>query len=100
VIAAHIEELIGLTAQVIRSGIKEGTFRSCDHMTTAKAVLFATSRFHHRVHAAEWGEPAIDQTFNDVWRLLMEGLATVKNSEPPRRKALRSQTRSRSKVHR
>jgi AcrR family transcriptional regulator len=85
VAAAHVDELIGLAAQIIRSGIEEGTFRPGDYVAAAKAVLFATSRFHHPVHAAEWGELALDQTYNDVWQLLMEGLCIAKSSEPPRK---------------
>jgi len=100
VIAAHIDELIGLAAQVIRSGIEEGTFRAGDHLAAAKAMLFATSRFHHPAHAAEWVEPAIDQTLNDVWQLLMDGLCTAKSSEPPRKIGSQSQSRRQSKVRR
>ena len=74
VVAAHVDELIGLTAAIIRSGVDEGTFRTVDPMTAGRALLVATSRFHHPVHAAEWADPAIDATFDDVWRLLMNGL--------------------------
>jgi AcrR family transcriptional regulator len=94
VAATHIDELIGLTAQVIRSGIEEGAFRPCDHVAAAKAVLFATSRFHHPVHAGEWGEPGIDQTYNDVWQLLMDGLCMAKSSEPPRKIAHQKPTQA------
>jgi AcrR family transcriptional regulator len=100
VIAAHLDELIRLAAEVIRSGIEEGTFRAGDHVAAAKAVLFATSRFHHPVHAAEWGEPAIDETYHDVWQLLMDGLCTgraqkrLASATPP------SQSKRQSKVPR
>jgi AcrR family transcriptional regulator len=75
---AHIDELVELVAMIIRSGVKEGTFRAVDLVATGQAVLFATSRFHHPAHAAEWADPAIDTAFNDVWRLLMDGLCVVK----------------------
>jgi hypothetical protein len=39
-----------------------------------RAVLVATSKFHHPAHAAEWGGPAIDAAYEDVWQLLMDGL--------------------------
>ena len=39
-----------------------------------RAVLVATSKFHHPAHAAEWGYPAIDAAYEDVWQLLMNGL--------------------------
>jgi AcrR family transcriptional regulator len=72
--AVHVDEFIGLAALVIRTGIDEGTFRAVDPASTARAMLFATSRFHHPVHAAEWTDPAIDTAYNDVWTLLMDGL--------------------------
>ena len=79
IVAAHIEELVGLAAMVIRSGVKEGTFRTVDPAAAGRAVLFATSRFHHPAHAAEWVDPAIDAAYNDVWQLLMNGLRVAKS---------------------
>ena len=78
VVVAHVDELIGLAAMIIRSGVKDGTFRTVDPVAAARAVLVATSRFHHPAHAAEWGDPAIDAAYNDVWRLLMDGLRMAK----------------------
>jgi AcrR family transcriptional regulator len=78
VVDAHVDELIGLAAMIIRNGVKEGTFRTIDPVAASRAVLFATSRFHHPVHAAEWGDPAIDATYNDVWQMLMDGLCVAK----------------------
>jgi AcrR family transcriptional regulator len=74
IVAAHVEELIGLAAAVIRSGVEEGTFRNVDPVATARAILFATSRFHHPAHAAEWSDPSIEVSYDDVWRMLMDGL--------------------------
>ncbi len=74
VVAAHVDELLGLAAAIIQSGVEEGTFRPVDPVVASRAVLFATSRFHHPVHSAEWADPAIDATFDDVWRMLMNGL--------------------------
>lgn len=80
VVAAHVDELIELTATVIRSGVKEGAFRTVDPAATGRAVLFATSRFHHPAHAAEWSNPDIDTAYNDVWQMLMDGLRVAKRS--------------------
>jgi AcrR family transcriptional regulator len=79
VAAAHVEELIGLAATIIRAGVKEGTFRTVDPVAAGRAILFATSRFHHPAHAAEWTHPAIDAAYNEVWQLLMTGLRPPKN---------------------
>jgi AcrR family transcriptional regulator len=74
VIAAHIDEMVGLVAKVIASGVEEGSFRTVDRVAAGRAVLIATSRFHHPAHAAEWTDSAMDASLEDVWRLLMDGL--------------------------
>jgi AcrR family transcriptional regulator len=84
VVAAHVEALIGLVATVIRSGVKEGTFRTVDPVSAARAVLVATSKFHHPAHAAEWLVPAIDAAYDDVWQLLMDGLCAGKRPSADR----------------
>jgi AcrR family transcriptional regulator len=76
---AYVDELAGLVASVIRAGVKEGTFRTVDPAAAGRAVLFATSRFHHPAHAAEWADPDIDAAYNDVWKLLMDGLCAEKS---------------------
>jgi len=79
VVAAHLNELVGLAATVIRSGVEEGAFRAVDPVAAGRAVLFATSRFHHPVHAAEWADPDIDAVYDDVWQMLMNGLCVAKS---------------------
>jgi AcrR family transcriptional regulator len=74
VVVAHIEEMIGLVAAIIAEGVEEGTFRAVDPAAIGRAVLVATSKFHHPAHAAEWGDPIIDAAYEDVWQLLMDGL--------------------------
>jgi AcrR family transcriptional regulator len=74
VIAAYIAELTGLVAEVINSGVQQGTFCTVDPVATGRAVLVATSKFYHPAHAAEWSDSAIDAMYNDVWQLLMDGL--------------------------
>jgi AcrR family transcriptional regulator len=77
VAAAHVEELVALAAAVIRSGVEEGTFRAVDPAAAGRAVLIATSKFHHPAHAAEWGDATIDEAFDGVWRMLMDGLGAA-----------------------
>jgi AcrR family transcriptional regulator len=78
VVAAHIDELVGLAATIIRSGVKDGSFRSVDPVAAGRAVLFATSRFTHPAHAAEWTDPTIDAVYQHVWKMLMDGLCVEK----------------------
>jgi AcrR family transcriptional regulator len=78
VVDAHVNELVALAGTVIRDGVKEGTFRAVDPVAAGRAVLFATVRFHHPAHAAEWDDPTIDAAYNDVWTMLMAGLCASK----------------------
>jgi AcrR family transcriptional regulator len=78
VVVAHVEELVQLAAAIIRAGITEGSFRAGDPVAAGRAVLFAMSRFHHPAHAAEWADPGIDAAYDDVWRLVMDGLCVAR----------------------
>ena len=86
VAAAHVGELVELGAAIIRSGVEEGTFRDVDPITTSQAILFATSRFHHPAHAMEWANPNLDTIYDEVWRILMQGLSVEKESRVAKRK--------------
>jgi len=74
VVVAHIDEMIHLLSTIIAAGVEEGTFRTVDAKAMGRAVLVATSKFHHPVHAAEWSDPAIDAVYEEVWQLVMDGL--------------------------
>ena len=76
--SAHVDELVAMIASVIRSGVKEGSFRKVDPAGTGRSLLLATMRFHHPAHAAEWTGPNIDAEFDELWRLLMRGLLPAK----------------------
>lgn len=75
VVGAHTAELIQLTATILQSGVEQGLFRVGDPVATSRAVLTATSRFYHPAHAAEWADLSINAAYEDVWRLLMNGLS-------------------------
>ena len=79
VVATHLDELAQLVAAIIRSGVEEGTFRRIDPAAASQAILFATSRFHHPAHAMEWTDQKIDAVFDDLWRILMQGLCVDKD---------------------
>lgn len=74
VVAAHVAELVGLAAEVIRAGVTEGSFRPVDPVAAGRAVLVATCRYHHPAHACEWCGPDPDAGYEDVWQLLLDGL--------------------------
>jgi AcrR family transcriptional regulator len=60
---------------MIVEGIASGEFRRVNAKSTALALWNATTRFHNPTHAGEWVGPDIDTAFDDLWKLLMQGLA-------------------------
>jgi AcrR family transcriptional regulator len=86
VVAAHLDELVRLGAAIIRSGVEEGAFREVDPVVASQAILFATSRFHHPAHAMEWSDPKLDVVYNDLWRILIQGLSAEKDFGVARKK--------------
>jgi AcrR family transcriptional regulator len=85
VTGAYVDELVALAASIIRAGVKEGSFRKVDPAAAGRAVLSATSRFHHPVHAGEWGKPGLAAEYEEVWKLLMEGLRVPQRPRKPAR---------------
>jgi AcrR family transcriptional regulator len=62
VVDAHVEFLIGQIAAIV--GDEE----------LARTILYATSRFHHPAHAAEWGGPRAEADLDRLVDLLIAGI--------------------------
>jgi AcrR family transcriptional regulator len=75
VVASHVDHLAAMITAIIADGVSSGEFVVMDPVTAGRAVLHATARFHHPLHAAEWADPAIGSELREVWRLLVQGLA-------------------------
>lgn len=60
---------------MVAEGIASGEFRRVDAKATALALWNATTRFYNPAHSSEWLQPGIDDAFDDLWKLLMQGLA-------------------------
>ena len=75
VVAAHVDHLAAALTEIIADGVSSGEFAVPDPVPAGRAVLHATARFHHPLHAAEWADPAIGSELREVWRLLVRGLA-------------------------
>jgi len=75
VVKAHMDELISQVARIIEDGMNSGEFTPGNARTVAGAVLSATARYHHPVHAHEWTRPTLKQDFNDLWNLILAGLS-------------------------
>ncbi|ASU77471.1 TetR/AcrR family transcriptional regulator [Actinopolyspora erythraea] len=76
VVGAHLETLAGMIARIVSDGVARGEFEVDDPHRAAKAVLSATARFHNPAHASEWDDPELDADFEEVWALLLRGLAS------------------------
>ncbi|SFT46752.1 transcriptional regulator, TetR family [Actinopolyspora lacussalsi subsp. righensis] len=76
VIRVHLETLAGMVARIISDGVSRGEFEVEEPHRAARAVLTATTRFHNPAHASEWDEPELDAEFEEVWALLLLGLAS------------------------
>jgi len=69
----------GSTTQITRiilDGIAQGEFATADPGVAGRAVLTATTRFHHPAHAAEWSDPDLAAEFEGVWTLILVGLCS------------------------
>ena len=87
VVRIHVDALAGQAARIIADGVARGEFVAANPAAAGRAILYATSRFHHPAHAAEWSDPGIDDALSEVWRLLAKGLgagmpATKLNRRP------------------
>lgn len=75
VIAEHVAEMKRQVARILADGMARGEFASGDADAVGAAVFAATTRYHHPAHAAEWGAPGFAASFDELWRLLLLGLA-------------------------
>jgi hypothetical protein len=74
VVRTHVDALACQAARIIADGVARGEFVAANPAAAGRAVLYATSRFHHPANAAEWSDPGIDDAMSEVWRLLANGL--------------------------
>lgn len=75
VVRAHVDALSAQVGKIIADGVARGELSAADPARAGRALLEATSRFHHPVHASEWTDPSIDASFEAVWALVTNGLA-------------------------
>lgn len=88
VVAAHVDHLAAMITAIIADGVSSGEFVVTDPVTAGRAVLHATARFHHPLHAKEWADPAIGSELQEVWRLLVQGLAARPQDSHPQPRAV------------
>ncbi|MFF1875404.1 TetR family transcriptional regulator [Streptomyces sp. CB03911] len=73
-VEAHIETLTGQIASILQDGIHQGAFTPSHTGNAARAVFHATARFHDPEYAGQWSAPKVDEDFEAVWSLLLNGL--------------------------
>lgn len=78
IISSHVEHLILQIARMIEEGIQSSEFQEGRPEDIARALFFATSRFHHPAHSYEWSTTSIDEEFISVWNLILSGLLRLK----------------------
>jgi AcrR family transcriptional regulator len=74
VIQAHIAELIRQVTVIVAAGSADGSIVAADPAVTARALFYATTRFHNPIHASQWADPEIDMRFAEIWHLLLAGI--------------------------
>ena len=82
VVSEHLRILAAQISQIIEDGIQRNEFVSTDATAAGRAVLQATARFHHPVHAMEWSDPNIDADYDAVISLILRGLRIDGSSVP------------------
>ena len=82
VIRDHVDTLVAQVSAIIADGIARGEFAPVDPDATGRALFYATVRFHAPVHASEWNDPGLDKAFDDLWSVLLRGLAPAPAGAP------------------
>ncbi|MFD0663154.1 hypothetical protein [Thermocatellispora tengchongensis] len=72
--SAHIAFLLAQIRAIVADGIAGGDFAAGEPEVIARAVLNATSRFHHPTHAPEWRSPEVEAESEDVVSLILNGI--------------------------
>ncbi|MER5349897.1 TetR family transcriptional regulator [Kitasatospora sp. NPDC002551] len=75
VVDGHLTALVDQIGQIVQDGIQTGEFRHTPVNATARAVLEATAHFHDPAHASGWSDPAVEDRFEAVRKLVLRGLA-------------------------
>lgn len=70
----HLDFLMEQLAEICQEGIRSGEFESKDGKQTSKAIFSAFSIFHNPVFSEQWSQPDYDDDFNELWKLIRDGL--------------------------
>ncbi|MFP7285732.1 TetR/AcrR family transcriptional regulator [Shouchella clausii] len=68
-----VDESINQIVKQLSKLVEVCSVRSTDFEEIARAIFYATERFHHPAHANEWKRDTIEQEFDSVWHLIEKG---------------------------
>jgi len=74
VVLRHLETLVEQLETIVNDGITSGLFASSDPKLTARALFDATVRFHDPHYVSEWTRSTIEDEFEAVCALILDGL--------------------------
>ena len=74
VLVAYKAELERQVAQLLHRAVESGDIAPADNLMRARALLSATSLFHHPSQAMHWNKPGNDEAFDQLWQLLCLGI--------------------------
>jgi AcrR family transcriptional regulator len=83
IVVEHLDTLASQLAAIIASGVAAGEFAPVNAATMGRAVLQATTRFHHPAHAIGWDDPTLEADLDAVLDLLIGGLRSAGDSSSP-----------------
>jgi AcrR family transcriptional regulator len=82
VIREHVDTLVGQLTEIIAEGVEKRELVAAEPRTAARAVFDATGRFHNPAHAAQWADPGIDEAYEGVRSLILDGLGATERGRP------------------
>lgn len=75
VLVAYKTELERQVSSILRQGVLAGEIECRDPAKTAHALMSATAIFYHPSQTMHWNKPDIEDDFNQLWQLMIQGLA-------------------------
>ncbi|MGI2177072.1 TetR family transcriptional regulator [Shewanella frigidimarina] len=70
----HIGKLLQQIESILIEGVQDGVFAIEDTSATARSFFFGTVRYHHPLHANEWGDEHIKEDFDQQFSLMLKAI--------------------------
>lgn len=73
-VSTHVNIMIRQVGKILEAGVEQRLFDIEDCESTARSLFDATLRYHHPLHAKEWGDKNIKQDFDQLFSLLEKAI--------------------------